>query len=64
MLELWSREMSDENENIVDFYDNAAWYTPSCCRPGGRCTIEHVDTSEDEELLAAIREHFRWTAKP
>jgi L-lactate utilization protein LutB len=22
---------------VIDFYDNAAGYTPICCRPGGRC---------------------------
>ena len=30
---------------VIDFYDNSSWYTPPCCRPGGRCTVSNADAA-------------------
>lgn len=43
------------DDNVVDFYNNRASYTPPCCRPGGRCTHES-SPERIEELRAALTE--------
>jgi hypothetical protein len=40
---------------VFDFYDNSIYYTPPCCRPGGRCTQPSTaDTSLTEEQEDAL----------